>query len=90
MTHREYCAEIVMQKGLGNTAQMQQTKVERKGDVKSEKSPWQLAPKAHCVRLPNENVCQPEAGSPERTSYSVWRSVFADLGIAFVDTPVVP
>ena len=45
--------------------------------------------RAHKVRLPG-NACQPEPSSPVRTAYSVWRSVFADLGIAFFDTGTAP
>ena len=45
--------------------------------------------RAHEVRLPGK-ACQPEPSSPARTAYSVWRSVFADPGIAFFDTEAVP
>ena len=45
--------------------------------------------RAHEVRLPGK-ACQPEPSSPARTAYSVWRSVFADPGIAFFDTGTAP
>lgn len=41
------------------------------------------------IRLP-DSVCQPESGLPAQTSYSVLRSVFADLGIVFFGIAIVP
>ena len=32
---------------------------------------------------PPDRVCQSESGLPKQTTDSVWRSAFADLGIAF-------
>lgn len=55
----------------------------------STECPCLCSRRAHKVRLPG-NACQPEPSSPVRTAYSVWRSVFADLGIAFFDTGTAP
>ena len=44
-----------------------------------------IAAKAHRIK-PSEIFCQQDTGLPRQTLYSIWRSVFADLGIVFFDT----